>query len=72
MNELAKETGGRSYHGLKKLTDNVQAAADSFFGMYTVGYYRSDPDAEVGKVRVKIARRKLAIDYPERALAVSR
>ena len=30
------------------------------------------PDAEASKVRVKIARRKLAIDYPERGVAVSR
>ncbi len=67
LNTLAKETGGRSFHGIKRLEENVRAAADSFFGFYAVGYYREDPAAEPGKVRVKIERDKLMVDYPDKA-----
>ncbi len=41
---LAKETGGRSYHGVKKLDQSLRDAANGFFGIYVVGYYRSKPD----------------------------
>jgi VWFA-related protein len=69
LNALAKETGGRSYHGVKDLADDVISAADSFFGMYSIGYYRSDPKAPLGKVKVQISRKRMAIDYPDRASA---
>jgi VWFA-related protein len=69
LNALAKETGGRAYHGAKDLADDVIAAADSFFGMYAVGYYRADPRAPLGKVKVRINRKRLAVDYPDRAWA---
>jgi len=49
LNALAKATGGRSYHGAKDLDEKMTAAADSFFGYYLVGYYRSDPRAPAGR-----------------------
>jgi VWFA-related protein len=64
---LARETGGRSYLGLEELGDQVSAAADSYFGMYTLGYYRADPRAEPGKLRVEIARKGLEVSYADRA-----
>ncbi|MEE8411403.1 MAG: VWA domain-containing protein [Acidobacteriota bacterium] len=66
LNALAKATGGRSYHGTKDLDEKMTAAADSFFGYYLVGYYRSDPRAPAGKVKVKIDRDKLDIGYPDK------
>jgi len=66
LNALAKATGGRSYHGAKDLDEKMTAAADSFFGYYLVGYYRSDPRARAGKVKVKIDRAKLDIGYPDK------
>jgi len=66
LNALAKETGGRSYYGTKDLEQKMTAAADSFFGYYLVGYYRSDPRARAGKVRVKVDRAKLDIGYPDK------
>ncbi len=66
LNALAKETGGRSYHGTKDLEGKMTAAADSFFGYYLIGYYRSDPKARAGKVVVKIDRPKLDVGYPDK------
>jgi VWFA-related protein len=65
LNSLAKVTGGRSYHGTKDLEDKVIAAANSYFGHYLVGYYRSDPSAPARKVQIRIDRKKLDIDYPD-------
>jgi len=64
---LARETGGRAYHGQQELADSLRAAADAFLGMYTVGYYRADTEEEPGPVRVAIDRRQLDVSYPERA-----
>jgi hypothetical protein len=67
LDHLARETGGRSFHGVQNLADKVRSAADSFFGMYTVGYYRTRPDAKIGKARIKVDRKKVDIVYQERA-----
>ena len=67
LNALAKESGGRSYYGTKDLDQKLTEAADSFFGYYLVGYYRSDPNARAGKVKVKIDRAKLDVGYPDKA-----
>jgi VWFA-related protein len=66
MSALAKETGGRSYYGTKELNKKIAAAADTYFGYYLVGYYRSSPTAAAGKVKVKISRPKLDIGYPDK------
>jgi len=66
LNALAKATGGRSYHGIKELEEKMTAAADSFFGYYLVGYYRSDPHARAGKVKVEVKRPKLEVGYPDK------
>jgi hypothetical protein len=66
MSVLAKETGGRSYYGTKDLSTKIAAAADSFFGYYLVGYYRADPSARAGKVKINIDRRKLDVSYPDK------
>jgi len=66
MNVLAKETGGRSFYGTKDLEDKIAAAADSFFGYYLVGYYRADPTARAGKVKIQIDRSKLHVSYPDK------
>jgi len=60
---LARETGGRAYGGIRDLDENLNAAANLYFGMYVVGYYRSDPDASMGKLRVEIAREDVEVDY---------
>lgn len=64
---LSRETGGVSFLGFEEIGDHLQIAADSWFGMYTVGYYRANPDSEIGKVRVEIDRAKLEVHYRERA-----
>ena len=66
MNVLAKETGGRSYYGTKDLEGKIAAATDSFFGYYLIGYYRANPRARAGKVKVQIDRRKIDVSYPDK------
>lgn len=66
LSALAKETGGRAYNGIKDLEEKVVAAADGFFGLYVVGYYRADPDRPMGKLKIEVDRKKLKIDYPDR------
>jgi len=63
---MARETGGRSYDGVRELTANLQAAADSFFGMYTVGYYRADPNSPEARVQVRVDRDHVTVTFPER------
>ncbi len=63
LSVLATETGGRSYERLKDLDDDVRHAADAFLGIYSVGYYRKNPDTDPGRLRVKVSRRNLDLDY---------
>jgi VWFA-related protein len=66
LSVLATETGGRSYERLKDLNDDVRHAADAFLGIYSVGYYRKNPDADPGRLRVKVSRRNVDLDYDRR------
>jgi hypothetical protein len=66
LSVLATETGGRSYERLKDLNDDVRHAADAFLGIYSVGYYRKDPDTDPSPLRVKVNRRNVDIDYGRR------
>jgi VWFA-related protein len=63
LSVLATETGGRSYERLKDLDDDVGHAADAFLGIYSVGYYRKSPETEPGRLRVKVSRRNVDLDY---------
>lgn len=66
LSVLATETGGRSYERLRDLDADVRHAADGFLGIYSVGYYRKNPDAELGRLRVKVNRRNVDLDYDRR------
>jgi len=66
LSVLATETGGRSYENLRDLNDDVRHAADAFLGIYSVGYYRKDPDTDPGRLRVKVSRRNVDLDYDRR------
>jgi VWFA-related protein len=66
LDELARDTGGRSFLGREELGDNLAAAADGYFGMYTVGYYRADPRGEPGKLRVEVGRKGVRLSHTER------
>jgi VWFA-related protein len=66
LSVLATETGGRSYERLKDLDDDVHHAADAFLGIYTVGYYRKNPNTDPGRLRVKVSRRNVDLDYDRR------
>jgi VWFA-related protein len=63
LSVLATETGGRSYERLKDLDDDVGHAADAFLGIYSVGYYRKNPNTDPGRLRVKVSRRNVDLDY---------
>jgi len=52
---LAHETGGRTARGTQDLPKRVREAAEGFFGVYNLGFYRDDD--ETGKVRVEVARK---------------
>ncbi|MCZ6765433.1 MAG: VWA domain-containing protein, partial [bacterium] len=66
LSVLATETGGRSYERLRDLNDDVRHAADAFLGIYSVGYYRKNPDTDLGRLRVKLSRRNVDLDYDRR------
>lgn len=66
LSVLATETAGRSYERLRDLADDVRHAADAFLGIYSVGYYRKNPDADAGRLRVKVSRRNVELDYDRR------
>ena len=53
---MARETGGRSYRGIDDLDANLAAAAEAFFGIYRIGFYRDDDREERGKIKVTIDR----------------
>jgi len=63
LSALAYATGGRPYYGGEALEAKVEQAASSFFAIYTLGYYRSQPWGDRGKVNIKIDRRKLTLQY---------
>ena len=51
---------------MSDLSDDVRHAADAFLGIYSVGYYRKDPDADLRRLRVKVSRRNVDLDYDRR------
>jgi VWFA-related protein len=63
LSALARATGGRPFYGKTDLREHVATAASSFYGVYNVGYYRSDP-ADPGKLRVKITRKGARFELP--------
>ena len=63
LTALANATGGMSFYGTNGLADDVKAAAESFFGIYTVGYYSSNPSVAPGRVRIKINRKRTHLSY---------
>lgn len=62
LSTLAYATGGRPFYGQDGLEWKLRAAADSFFGVYALGFYR-DTDDPLGKVKVKTDRRRVSLDY---------
>ncbi len=63
---LAHATGGKPSYGPDNLVNKIEKAAGSFYGIYSLGYYRSDAGAKRGKIKVKIERKKLTVDYDPR------
>jgi VWFA-related protein len=63
LSALAYATGGRPFYGPDDLPEKIDKAAGLFYGVYSLGYYRSDPDSARGKVAVKIDRKKLVLEY---------
>jgi hypothetical protein len=63
LSALAYATGGRPFYGPEALTEHVAEAADAFYGVYNVGYYRSNV-LNPGKLKVKITRKGLKYRLP--------
>lgn len=66
LTALAHATGGRPFYGADDLPEKIDQAAGLFYGVYSLGYYRSDPSSARGKVTVKIDRKKLVLDYDKK------
>ncbi len=64
LSALAWATGGRPFYGSDDLKEDVETAAASFYGVYNVGYYRSDL-LNPGKLKVKIARKAVRWQRPD-------
>jgi len=65
LDTLALRTGGRAFHG-PRIERNLPLAVRAIEGLYTVGFYRDPKARGLPKVKVKIARRRLRISYPDR------
>ncbi len=65
LDTFAVRTGGRSFHG-PKIEKNLPLAVRAIEGLYTVGFYRDPRARGLPRVRVKIARRRLRVTYPDR------
>jgi len=65
LNALAYATGGRPFNGNQDLGEHVFEAADSFYGVYTVGYYRTALE-DPRKLKIKVHRPRLRVQYPDR------
>jgi len=64
LSALAYATGGRPFYGPEDLAEHVATAADAFYGVYNVGYYRSNP-LNPGKMKVKINRKGIKYRLPK-------
>jgi hypothetical protein len=65
LSSLAHETGGRVYHGTSKLPTKVREAADRFFGLYNLGYYRPGDGSSAGKLRIRVDRGGADVEVSE-------
>lgn len=65
LSALAHATGGRPFFGRAELTEHVTRAAESFYGIYALGYYR-ETALPAGKFKVQIARSRVEIDHDDR------
>ena len=63
---LAHATGGRPFYGPDKLTWKIRTAADSFYGIYGLGFYRSEETPRGGRIKVKVARNKVNLRYEKK------
>lgn len=62
LTALAHATGGKPFYGRDALSWKVRAAADSFFGLYNLGYYR-DTERGGGKLKIRIQRKGVEAEY---------
>jgi VWFA-related protein len=63
LSALSYATGGRPFYGPDDLEADVTTAAAAFYGVYSVGYYRSNP-LNPGKLKVKIKRKGIKFRVP--------
>ena len=63
---LAYSTGGRPFYGPDDLRDKIAQAADSFFGIYTLGYYVAEGTDPTDRIRIKLKRKRIKVDYDKR------
>jgi len=61
---LAWATGGRPFYGNEELEADVETAAASFYGVYNVSYYRSNP-GRPAKLKVKVLRKGTKFRVPK-------
>jgi hypothetical protein len=71
LSGLAHATGGRPFYGKDDLEQNVASAAASFYGVYRVAYYRSNPQRP-GKLKVKVSRKGVRFELPKGAEFLAR
>ena len=64
LSALAYATGGRPFYGDQDLMRGLDVATSGFYGVYNVGYYRSDP-LNPGGLKVKISRKGVQYDVPK-------
>ena len=64
LSALAYATGGRPFYGDQELLQSIDVATSGFYGVYNVGYYRSNP-MNPGGLKVKISRKGVHYDVPK-------
>ncbi|MCP3978047.1 MAG: VWA domain-containing protein [bacterium] len=64
---LAYSTGGRPFYGGDNLSWKIRTAADAYFGIYSLGYYRSEKTDAGARLKVKIKRKKLVLNYEKKS-----
>lgn len=67
LSTLAEESGGRGFFGTKGLDEKVAQAAESYFGTYALGFYRPEGTGKVGKLKVRVKRGGVSLEYQARA-----
>ena len=63
---LAYATGGKPFYGPDELANKVRSAADAFFGVYVLGYYLAEGTDPGDKLRVRLDRPRVKLDYDKR------